>query len=58
MWPPRLSMARAISDRGFYGVATDLVPTLDATTGVASLLVVTTLSVILAGWRLGRMDLS
>ncbi len=35
----------------------DLVPTLDATTGVASLLVVTALAVVLAGWRLGRMDL-
>ncbi len=48
---------RAISDGGLYGIATDLVPTLDATTGVASLLVVTALAVVLAGWRLGRMDL-
>ncbi len=51
-------MARTISDGRSYGIATDLVPTLDAATGVASLLVVTTLSVILAGRRLGRMDLS
>ncbi len=48
---------RAISDGGLYGIATELVPTLDATTGAASLLVVTALAVVLAGWRLGRMDL-
>ncbi len=52
-----LVWGRAISDAGLYGVATDFVLTLSASTGVISLLVVTALAVVLAGWRLGRMDL-
>ena len=48
---------RAISDGGLYGITTELVPTLAAPTGIVSLLVVFGLAILLAGWRLGRMDL-
>jgi hypothetical protein len=34
-----------------------LVPTLGATTGVIALVVATGVAIVLAGWRLGRMDL-
>ncbi|MEI6624869.1 MAG: ABC transporter permease subunit [Thermoleophilia bacterium] len=48
---------RGITDGGIYGLTPDLVPTLGASTGVIALVVVTLLAVVLAGWRLGRMDL-
>jgi ABC-2 type transport system permease protein len=48
---------RAITDGGIYGLQSDLQPTLDPTTGVIALLVVTGLAVLLGAWRLGRMDL-
>ncbi len=48
---------RAITDGGIVGLSSDLQPTLDPTTGVIALLVVTGLAVLLGAWRLGRMDL-
>jgi ABC-2 type transport system permease protein len=48
---------RGITDGGIYGLTPDLVPTLGASTGVIALVVVTVVAVVLAGWRLGRMDL-
>lgn len=56
----RVSMTawgRAITDSGLYGLQVDLRPTLDPTTGVIVLIVVTTLAVLVGAWRLGRMDL-
>ena len=48
---------RAITDGGLVGIERDLVPTLSASTGAVSLIVVTAVAIVLAGWRLGRMDL-
>ena len=48
---------RAISDGGLYGLQEGLAPTLSATSGAIILLAVTAIAVVLAGWRLGRMDL-
>jgi ABC-2 type transport system permease protein len=48
---------RAITDGGLSPLEDGLVPTLSAQTGVVALLVVTAAAVLLAGLRLGRMDL-
>ena len=48
---------RAISDGGLYGLQEGLVPTLSATSGAIVLIAATAVAVVLAGWRLGRMDL-
>jgi len=48
---------RAITDGGLSPLEDGLVPTLSAQTGVIALLVVTAAAVLLAGLRLGRMDL-
>lgn len=48
---------RAITDGGLSPLEDGLVPTLSAQTGVIALLVVTAVAVLLAGVRLGRMDL-
>lgn len=48
---------RAITDGGLYGLEDGLVPTLSATSGAIVLIACTLAAVLLAGWRLGRMDL-
>lgn len=48
---------RAVTDGGLYGLQEGLVPTLSGTTGAIVLVATTAVAVVLAGWRLGRMDL-
>ncbi len=49
--------ARAIANGGLFGLDRDLAPTLSASTGAIVLVVVAALAVLVAGWRLSRMDL-
>lgn len=48
---------RAITDGGLYGLESGLVPTLSAPSGAIVLVLTTAAAVLIAGWRLGRMDL-
>lgn len=48
---------RAISDGGIFGLSEDLVPTQAPVTAALVLVVVAAAGTLIAGWRLGRMDL-